>query len=271
METKLSIWSYYYYELTAEEAVKEFKKHGINCFELSDEHGLELLSRGEPEETGRKFREFIESENFTVKQGHLWLSCKLVSEQGDLDKLCRWIELYEAIGIENAVLHCDPVSGNEALTDKERLDLNIEKLKLLEQFTKGMRIRICLENLTRIVRNADDLLYVLSKLSPERYGICLDTGHLNLCGGDQREFILKAGKHLTALHIADNEGERDQHMMPFGKGNVDFGAVVKALKEIGYSGMFNYEIPGESRAPFEVKGYKLEYIAKCFEYMMKNY
>ncbi len=271
MDTKLSIWSYYYYELTAEEAVKEFKKHGIYCFELSDEHGLELLSRGEPKEVGRRFREYIDAEKFTVKQGHLWLSCRLVSDTGALEKLCKWIELYEAVGIENAVLHCDPVAQNDNLSNKERLDLNIEKLKQVQQFTEGMKIRICLENLTRIVRDADELMYILSALSPERFGICLDTGHLNLCGGNQREFILKAGPRLNALHIADNEGERDQHMMPFGKGSVDFEAVVSSLKEIGYSGMFNYEIPGESRAPLEVKGYKLEYIAKCFEFMMNSY
>ena len=271
MEAKLSIWSYYYYELTAEEAVKEFKKHGINCFELSDEHGAELLSRGNPRETGEKFREFLKNENFTVKQVHLWLSCKLVTDPEAVERLCRWIELYEAVGIENAVLHCDPVAEQNELTDRERYDLNIEKLKLIEEYAEGMNIRICLENLTRIARDADGLLYVLSRLSPERFGICLDTGHLNLCGGGQREFILKAGRHLKALHIADNEGERDQHMMPFGKGSVDFKEVVKALKEIGYEGMFNYEIPGESRAPLEIKGYKLEYISKCYDYMMKNF
>ena len=87
MEAKLSIWSYYYYELTAEEAVKEFKKHGINCFELSDEHGAELLSRGNPRETGEKFREFLKNENFTVKQGHLWLSCKLVTDPEAVERL----------------------------------------------------------------------------------------------------------------------------------------------------------------------------------------
>ncbi len=46
-------------------------------------------------------------------------------------------------------------------------------------------------------------------------------------------------------------------MMPFGKGNVNFAEVVKALREIDYEGLFNLEIPGERLAPLEVQGYKL--------------
>lgn len=73
---------------------------------------------------------------------------------------------------------------------------------------------------------------------------------------------------MTALHIADNEGERDQHMIPFGKGNINFEEVVRTLREIDYEGLFNLEIPGERLAPLPVRGYKLEYIRKCYDYLM---
>ena len=39
----------------------------------------------------------------------------------------------------------------------------------------------------------------------------LDTGHANISGIDQVEFIRKAGTQIKALHIADNEGTSDQH------------------------------------------------------------
>lgn len=53
---KLSIWSSYYKELKVEEAVERFLKNGISCFELSDEHGLELLNRStDIIETGNNF------------------------------------------------------------------------------------------------------------------------------------------------------------------------------------------------------------------------
>ena len=59
-------------------------------------------------------------------------------------------------------------------------------------------------------------------------------------------------------------------MMPFGKGQVDFVEVVKALREIDYHGLFNLEIPGERKAPLEIRGYKMEYIRKCYEYLMEK-
>lgn len=268
METQLSVWSSYYVEMSPEDAVRELKKHGICASELSDEHGAELLKRGDPKTVGEEFRKFLETENFTMTQGHLWLSIKICSDEQAVPILLNWLDLYEAIGIRNAVLHVDPIAKETELTVEERLDRNVEKLKLIEAHIAPMKIRVCLENLRSLAGNVDELLYMLAHLDSSHFGICLDTGHLNLTDPDQEQFILKAGDHLTALHIADNEGKTDQHMMPFGRGNVDFEKVVKALKQIDYHGLFNLEIPGERLAPLEVKGYKLEYIRKCFEYLM---
>ena len=52
------------------------------------------------------------------------------------------------------------------------------------------------------------------------------------------------GAHLIATHISDNNGSGDQHLTP-GGGTIDWLAVMKALGEIGYEGLFNLEIPGE--------------------------
>lgn len=43
---KLSIWSSYYVDLSPEEMVCEFEKHGMQYSELSDEHAAELLKEG---------------------------------------------------------------------------------------------------------------------------------------------------------------------------------------------------------------------------------
>ena len=56
--------------------------------------------------------------------------------------------------------------------------------------------------------------------------------------------------------------------MPFGRGTVDFIGVVRALKEINYDGLFNLEIPGERHCPLEIRGYKIEYIKRMYEYLL---
>lgn len=71
---------------------------------------------------------------------------------------------------------------------------------------------------------------------------CLDIGHAEMAGsGDGAVNMIKAlGHRLQALHIHDNDRLNDNHQIPFSM-NVDFVAIVKALKEIGYSGDFTLE------------------------------
>lgn len=274
---KLSIWSNYYYDLSPEEALIRFKANGIEYTELSDEHGIMLLEReGSPIEIGKRFGEFAKSIGFCVEQGHLWLSCRICTTPDALAKLMTWIDLFEAIGIKNAVLHCDNLWETN-LTREEKLEKNYEFLARLKERIKGYKIKICLENLCSVCVNSDDLLYLVKKLDSPNFGICLDTGHLNMKKDigyveSQRNFILNTRDYLSALHIADNEGACDQHMMPFSKGNVDFKEVVTTLKEIGYTGILNYEIPGESYPkPIKIRDFKLQYIKKCYDWMMENY
>ena len=278
MEARLSIWSQYYHDLRIEDAVLEFIKNGIFCSELSDEHGAELLSRSEDfVATGKAFGDFLRKNNFEMSQGHLWLRARICSDESAIEKLYSWIDMYEAIGIKNMVLHCDRLVG-AGLSRKERFERNVERLRVLAEYIKDKDITVCLENLRSpdepldnlVVGSAADILEIIRAVGSERFGICLDTGHLNLTYKDQRDFILTAADKLRALHIADNEGERDQHLMPFTKGKVDFGTVVDALREINYVGLFNLEIPGETKIPLELRNEKIKYIKACYSYLMKH-
>ena len=275
---KLSIWSSYYMELKIEDAIKRFVDNGIYCIELSDEHGFELLSRNDDVlETAKNFANFLKEYNFEISQGHLWLKIKICADDTALEKLFRWIDMYEEIGIKNMVLHCDNLSETN-LSREEKIEKNIEKLQILAEYIKNKEITVCLENLrphspeeTELVdRSADDLLYIIERIGSSKFGICLDTGHLNLTDKNQREFILKAGDKLKALHIADNDGNTDQHLMPFNRGTVDFPEIIKALKEIKYNGIFNLEIPGERSIPLELRDAKIEYIKAFYQYLMKT-
>lgn len=275
MQNKLSIWSSYFWDLSPEDAVLTFVKNGIHCSELSDEHGHALLQRGDPVKVGREFKAFLAEHDFTMTQGHLLLSFNLCSDP--LSTLFQWLDLFEAVGVQNAVLHVDHIPAEKDLSPQECMDRNIEKLKLVEAYLKEKqyKLRICLENLFhKIALNADELLYMLSPLDPDHFGICLDTGHLNLTVKNQAEFIEKAGSRLHALHIADNDGSYDQHKMPFSSGNhlgaIDFVEVFSSLQKIGYDGLYNMEINGENRIPLPAREFKLEYIRKCFDYLMNT-
>ena len=71
---------------------------------------------------------------------------------------------------------------------------------------------------------------------------CLDIGHAEMKGSDTTaaEMIRALGPRLQALHIHDNDKLHDSHQIPFSM-EIDFEAVVAALKEINYSGYFTLE------------------------------
>lgn len=270
---KLSVWSSYYYSLSPEDALFELKSHGFDYCELSCEHSEALLERGNPTQVGEKFGKFAKELGITPLQGHLLFYGTKICNPEDRARIKKQLDLFLAIGIKNAVLHCDPLvqgDGTKAPVDLARKENTKAILDLLEH-VKGTDLVICLENLisSDVANSADSLMYFIESINHENLGVCLDTGHLNLRDKDQAAFIRRVGKHIKALHLADNEGQTDQHLMPYGKGNVDFATVIREMKKLDYEGLYNLEIPGERNAPLEVLGYKLDYIQKLMAYLDK--
>ena len=52
--------------------------------------------------------------------------------------------------------------------------------------------------------------------------------------------VRKMGSEIKVLHVHDNTGDRDFHMWPT-KGIIDWPGFMKALKEIGFQGVFSLE------------------------------
>jgi len=275
---KLSIWSSYYIDFSPEDAILEIAKNGWQYTELSDEHGAMLLQRGSAEKVGAQFGRFALDHGVNPMQGHLWLGVPLCDpdEERIVSIMKNWLDLFCATGMKTGVLHCDAHSFPDGATTEEKAEKNVSVLRRLTEHLKGTDFTICLENLlvpkncAPVVDSVEQIRRIIALHGGDHLGICLDTGHLNLTDRDQAGFIRKAGSQLKALHIADNDTSGDQHLMPFGKGNVDFTAVWKALKEIGYDGLYNLEIPGERLCPPEIRGWKLDYLKKSLEYLNES-
>lgn len=269
---KSSVWSSYYFGWTPEETIKNLKEHGFDYCELSFEHSYDLMKRGDIKKAGADFRKYADEIGMEISQGHLSYEAKLCTVDGK-EFLKKQIDLFLAMGVKYAVLHCDSLKWREdkAITNEQIIAENLSAIRDLLDYIKDEDMVICLENLisSDFVNNVDGLLNMINELNSEKIGICLDTGHLNLRDKDQVNFIRKAGAHIKALHLADNEGQRDQHLMPYGCGGVDFVSVIREMKALGYDGLYNLEIPGERMAPPEILGYKLDYLRKVMDYLDK--
>ncbi len=269
----MSIWTQYFRK-PFEESIEDAISCGLTAGELSTEHGEELFKRSEDvEATGAYVKAYLAARNFTMTQGHLPIGFRIVSWRENLPTLLRYIDLFETCGVQNMVLHCEREPKNPDIDIKNLFAENVACLKIIADHIKGRNIYICLENLYAgnteyfSCAFAEDLIKIIQVVGSDQFGICLDTGHLHISKGNQGDFIRTAGSLLRAIHIADNRGERDDHLMPYHGGKVDFVDVVKALDEISYNGLFNLEIPGESGVPEPLRLAKVAYIQASYEYL----
>ncbi|MGI6199836.1 MAG: sugar phosphate isomerase/epimerase family protein [Christensenellales bacterium] len=264
---KPSVWTQYFGDLTPEQALTELTEEGFYAAELSDEHSAALFGRGDPEKVGAAFGAYARELGMDLPQGHLILQCDICGPDArrTLDTLKGWLAMYQAIGIQNAVLHVG--AYDTTASPAQILDMRVSALTELTGFLRGSEMAICLENIGTCPQ-AEDLMALIDAVDSPNLAVCLDTGHLHIAHGNQRAFILRVGKHLRALHIADNQGETDQHMAPYGRGDIPWPEVMAALREVGYNGLFNLEIPGENSAPLPVRRAKLRYIRQLCAYML---
>ena len=76
---------------------------------------------------------------------------------------------------------------------------------------------------------------------PDHVGVCYDFGHGNLAGGSHRKNLNLIGKRLAAVHVQDNHGQADEHLLPF-FGSIDWEDAMAGLAESGYRGDLTFEI-----------------------------
>lgn len=157
----------------------------------------------------------------------------------------RTIECSAEIGAKICVVH--PLSMSP-------VEDNVKYYNELLPFAKEHGVKIATENmwawnndLHHAVPAAcsphDEFLALLEAVNDDYLVACLDIGHaemLRQSGTGAVDMIKTLGNHLQSLHIHDNDQLHDSHQIPFSM-NIDFEAVVKALKEINYSGEFTLE------------------------------
>jgi sugar phosphate isomerase/epimerase len=118
------------------------------------------------------------------------------------------------------------------------LQTTLESLSYIESVSRDLGVKVALENMPNMGpltmgRTPEELLQLLGSFD---LGICFDVGHANTMGKIEEFLALK--NRFTNVHLHDNTGERDQHLM-VGEGNIDFKKLLAALSD--YQGRFVIE------------------------------
>lgn len=94
---------------------------------------------------------------------------------------------------------------------------------------------------TNLILTVEQGLAMVAELGSSQLGILLDTGHTHL-NNEPLELIIPKLKDIPLhIHIDDNNGDADSHMIP-GDGSIDYAVLAAALKEIGYTGFISAEL-----------------------------
>jgi len=293
---KPSISTLYLRELNPYQAVQLFAKHSWHYLELSECHAHDLAAQGEPAQTGESFRQLAADQGVSFLQGHLPVvqyshpdRSKSRGRHGEayfdtapasdeecaraLDAVNRWLDLFGSLGIRAAVLHLGGYSLRDAgWTEEAIFERRVKTLSNIVEHAAARDVTICIENMAFAncdTETLEKLKAFITGVDADNLGICLDTGHAAMAGLDCVEFIRDTGSLLRALHIHDNVGPEDNHVLPYELGSIPWDRVLSELTMTGYEGVFNLEIPGR-RTPMPVREARLDYAKKLASYMVER-
>ena len=247
-------WNIDYYLNRTAFKTAEYKDFCI--FEKSLEECLDFFA----EELGH-----IRAAGLTVTQAHAPFPAYLPERPESLDYTIgiyrRCIEFCNAIGCKNLIIHGISLSNTDMTNTPESIKaLNYKLYESLIDVLVKTNVTVCLENLFTgspkgIIEGTCSNPYeaveyidtLNAKAGKECFGLCLDTGHLNLLRKSFRAYVPVLGKRIKALHVHDNNGSADQHLMPY-TGTINWDHFCDTMREIGYEGDIAFETFAQVRA-----------------------
>lgn len=229
-----------------EKAVELVAKAGFDAFDFSM-FNMRYPEKEHPLNTpnslahARKLKQIASDNGIVCNQSHAPFP---VREAQVYNRLKEAIEYTAEAGGKICVIHPDNYKSAEQ---------NAEMFCKLLPFAKECGVKIATENMWfwdkendrakfAACATAEDFLAHLNAVNDEYFVACLDLGHAEMMGDETSapQMIRALGNKLQALHIHDNDRWHDSHQIPFSM-QIDFDAIVKALKEINYSGYLTLE------------------------------
>ena len=151
------------------------------------------------------------------------------------------VDAMEVLGGGILVTHHIQIPEPDEPLHAEKRAAFLDNLNTVAEYAAPREVSFAIENVPRgYTRDPARLVGLMDDLGAPNVGVVIDTGHRNI-GGDPVEALRTIGKHLITLHLHDNRGAQDEHLLP-GRGTVDWTGVVGALDEIEYPGVFMYEL-----------------------------
>ena len=233
---KLGIHSWFGYNYPFEERIKLIKDTGFQY--TMTWWGDEGREKNEPKEIEpdivRKHGLIIENTHFSfIGINNIWEDTLDGKEIFNI--YLSYIDDCKKHEIPMAVMHV-----TNGINPPPYGELGLNRFKKIIEKAEKNNVTIALENLLR----PEYLDYIFDNIKSDKLKFCYDSGHEN-CLMSGIKFLEKYKDKLAALHLHDNNGLSDQHLLPF-SGTINWGDIIDRLKDINYKGVFSLELDAQS-------------------------
>jgi inosose dehydratase len=268
------------HQMTAERVLSEMRAAGLGATELGPEGFLPPA----------RARALLEKNGLQLAAG--FVPAVLHDEvdlRGGLDAMGASADLIADLGGQMLVLAA--ATSGEGYEAAERLDRDgwsalgrgIDRVVALAS-DRGLRVALHPHHGTVVERPAD--IQRLMEIS--EVGLCLDTGHVLVGGGDPLDLARAAAPRVVHVHLKDVSGPVAEQVAagrlayrdavrvglyrPLGEGDLDVTAVVRVLEQSGYAGWYVLEHdevldrePGEGSGPIQDARRSLSFLERAWE------
>ncbi len=249
------------------ECIKDFADAGFDCIDISlfdMEKGCDSVFLNDNwQNYAKELKAEAENHGIFYNQAHAPYKMDMrkylqsdLAKQDVIFRLTRAIEVAATVGAAAIVIHPIHCWEYSTFSHEEAFRINKEFYGLLAPTAKKNGIKIAIENMWErdkktgkitqsVCSDPNELAYYIDELNKmsDCFVACLDIGHCVLTGISPDTAIFILGERLAALHIHDNDLKGDKHTLPT-LGKIDYSAVMKALKENNYRGVFTLESHG---------------------------
>lgn len=248
----------------AKRGIELAAKAGFDAVDFSLQHVMSsdgsVFNSEKYKDEAEKYREIAEQNGIVFNQTHTVYPTSYSDDDKTataVERVKRGVEISAILGAKTAVVH--PMQHLVYLKGKNPeilKEINKRFFVELAELAEKLDITVCIENMWRRSEVSGNIVYstcadpyelaeYVDMIGSKHVAACLDVGHCCLVGVDPADAVMALGRErLKALHLHDNDGKDDRHVLPFTEfvSKVNWESLLAALARIGYEGDFTYEV-----------------------------
>lgn len=275
--------SYRYFDTPAE-TVRFYKGTG---FRLLDYSFYDVLKGNDPfmDDGWKKLitdaKNAADELGFTFVQAHAPAYNPLAKDYDHargVTGMVRSIQACGMLGVRNTVTHSGITRDYLYPGDRDAyFEANRPFYRSLIPYMEEYGVNVLIENSCEVnmggqyfPMTAEEMNAFITALGHPGFGACWDIGHAHIQKVNTHDELVTLGKNLRALHIHDNDGRHDLHLLPY-CGSFDYDDLMRGIIDSGFEGYFTFEADSYRPPLKELKKEELKFLYRTGRAILEKY